>query len=301
MQHSAVDEITVTSLPDSESIDENVLRSLKNDLNRKIKKNGAKSSVKSLLWKHREKPEYLFQTPSNEIVFAQLTGEKIELTQLHVSYAGEEHWSLHSKKAFDNESPPFFEVLLIDDKTIVSHEAQPRHYWSTKLPTMVDAKYRPENFADTSKSKVLLKLYDQICDQYRDLADTRFKLLGLLPAVSVIVWTQLFKEELLNLPSLGLIIALLGLAVSIGIYIYNERNNELYNDLIRRGRKIEEELKIHTGLFRGRRRPHREMINHGRGTSLIYWSVFIGWFVIVLWFGATALNNLASSLLGIIF
>ena len=37
--------------------------------------------------------------------------------------------------------------------------------------------------------------------------------------------------------------------MSGGLWIYDTRNNELYDELISRGRRIEAELGIHTGAY----------------------------------------------------
>ena len=56
-------------------------------------------------------------------------------------------------------------------------------------------------------------------------------------------------------PKLRLLFACLGLVVTLGLLIYELRNSQLHDDLISRGRKIEDELGVDTGVFRGRRSP----------------------------------------------
>lgn len=51
-----------------------------------------------------------------------------------------------------------------------------------------------------------------------------------------------------------------GFLITLVLYIYDGRNSEFYDDLISRGRRIEEELGIDTGQFRGRLKPPKWLI-----------------------------------------
>jgi hypothetical protein len=72
--------------------------------------------------------------------------------------------------------------------------------------------------------------------------------------------------------------------------MYDHRNDELYDELISRGRKIEEELGIVHGIFKGRLiadkrdKIFKRIMNHGRALEMIYSSVLIGWCLLTLWF-----------------
>jgi hypothetical protein len=77
-----------------------------------------------------------------------------------------------------------------------------------------------------------------------------------------------------------LALGLFGLAVTIGIIIYEHRNDGLYNDLISRGRRIETELGVDTGLFLGRRRAR--FLTHGAATSTIYGSTLLLWIAVLI-------------------
>ena len=57
---------------------------------------------------------------------------------------------------------------------------RPRDYISTDLPTFEKA-VSPE-----VKMDLLKQIYSEVNSNYRNLADLRFKLLGLVPAVSII-------------------------------------------------------------------------------------------------------------------
>lgn len=141
-----------------------------------------------------------------------------------------------------------------------------------------------------------LKIYSEVNNNYRHLADIRFKLLALVPAVSIVSWIALLKtlesqNFLHNL--VGIIIGFLALRIIHGIVIYNDRNDDIYNDLISRGRKIEDEMQVSTGIFKGRKKgilidstfvKIRFRINHETGLNLIYRSVRCGWYLVILLF-----------------
>lgn len=156
---------------------------------------------------------------------------------------------------------------------------------TSKLPTL--NKY---NGAE-SEMNLLKDLYAEVNSNYRHLADIRFKLLGFVPAVSVIAWVELLNKISVSdkwSTLIGFILSLIATRITCGIIVYDRRNDDLYNDLISRGRKIEDDLGIHTGIFKGRVEGEKKLlgkiINHSRGLNLIYSSVFLGWILVSFWF-----------------
>lgn len=167
--------------------------------------------------------------------------------------------------------------LVMEDKRI-------RDYALSELPTFD----KSEDNGD-----LLKQIYSEVNSNYRNLADIRFKLLGFVPAVSAIAWIELvdkLQPNDIQKSVFGLIISILAIRIIYGIRIYDKRNDELYNDLISRGRKIEDELGIGTAIFKGRLKANKKdkvfkkEINHGRGLSLIYSSVMLGWTIITSWY-----------------
>ena len=73
-----------------------------------------------------------------------------------------------------------------------------------------------------------------------------------------------------------LLFAILGLLATIGLLISELRNSQLHDDLISRGRKIEDELGIDTGVFKGRT-DARLFIKHDVAIFLIYGVALTGW------------------------
>ncbi len=146
-----------------------------------------------------------------------------------------------------------------------------RHYQSTSLATL------QSGFASEQNKELLFMLYDQVCSTWKALIDVRFKLLGLVPTVSIAVLAAILSIKSDGLTFSGkLLISLLGMLASIGLFIYDKRNSELHDDLISRGRKIEEELGIETGIFRGRLNSSG-IIKHDVATNLVYFSTLVAW------------------------
>ncbi len=153
-----------------------------------------------------------------------------------------------------------------------------RQYKSTSLHTL------REEFDVVQNRDVLLKLYDQVCSVWRELVGVRFKLLGLVPTVSVALLTTILSGKAspasLSEPS-KLLIAGFGFLTTCGIFVYDRRNSELHDDLISRGRKIEEELGVDTGIFRGRLNACG-IFKHDIATNLIYGVCIFGWLVAIV-------------------
>ncbi|MEL6250933.1 MAG: hypothetical protein AAFR87_02880 [Bacteroidota bacterium] len=161
-----------------------------------------------------------------------------------------------------------------------------RHYDSTILDTL---SIKTDLSSDEGK---LSLIYQEVNSNYRHLADTRFKLLGLVPLASIFAWMEILTSLTgKNLPKglAGTVVSIIGFFIIYGIRIYDKRNDELYNDLISRGRKIEEELGIDTAIFKGRPTSFRKAkldlkINHSTGTNLIYRGVLIGWIILFFYY-----------------
>lgn len=160
--------------------------------------------------------------------------------------------------------------------------------------------------ADTQENNVKkhLKLdleYEQINENFRFLADVRFKLLALVPALggaAVFILAQVglqageappgsSNSELLVV----VVVGLFGFLATLGITIYDQRNSELYNALIHRAMHLEKQfgvpstpgaLKIdnHGGQFRERPGKNRRLIfkvGHDLGLALIYGPLLGAW------------------------
>ena len=162
-----------------------------------------------------------------------------------------------------------------------------RTYKTTTLATL------REGVDAAANRDLMLKMYDQACQTWRELVGVRFKLLALVPTASILLLATVLSTEGAGKGlSIGLkiLISLLGLFVTLGLLIYDLRNSMLHDDLISRIRKIEDELGVDTGLFRGRLKAGR-LIAHGHATALIYGASVIGW---VAAFAYLCLQRLAA-------
>jgi hypothetical protein len=157
-----------------------------------------------------------------------------------------------------------------------------RHYDVSPLPI-----FREET-SEPPEKEVLIALYGQICNSWHVLIDIRFKLLGIVPAVSVLLIMNLLSNDgvakgLSQITKTGIMI--LGLIATLALFLYDIRNSELHDDLISRGRKIEDALGVHTGQFRGRLKSSNWFVKHDRATLLIYGAAFATWVfaIVVIW------------------
>lgn len=142
--------------------------------------------------------------------------------------------------------------------------------------------------------------YGQINQNFRFLADVRFKLLALLPVLggaSVFILSK-FGLEAGNLPAgsagellIVLLVSAFGFLVTLGITIYDQRNSELYNALIHRAKFLEDQLRLPVapgglkkslvgGQFNERPKRGRRIIfqaGHDLALALIYGPLLGAW------------------------
>jgi hypothetical protein len=143
------------------------------------------------------------------------------------------------------------------------------------LPALIS----PDWQLSPERQAVLLALYAEVCGGWRTLTDVRFRLLGLLPIVSVAVLITLFSAShgpaaMSPIERSG--VAVLGLLLTGAVRLYDLRNTALYNDLVGRGRQIEAELGIDTGHFRGRPNS-RGWIQHDFAVLAVYVLSALAW------------------------
>ena len=148
--------------------------------------------------------------------------------------------------------------------------------------------------------------YQQINDNFRFLADIRFKLLALLPilggaAVFVLARSglEVGKIAASSTPELlvVLLVSLFGFSTTLGITLYDQRNSELYNALIHRAKHLEEQFGVPStpgglkkaprgGQFKERPTKRRRLIfeaGHDLALALIYGPLLGAWFFPILY------------------
>ncbi len=151
-----------------------------------------------------------------------------------------------------------------------------RQYQSTNLSTL------KRNFSqdDHLRRNTLWNLYNQVCSNWGKLVDIRFKLLGFTPGVSILAIKEI---SLINDFSLKVILSILGFVATIAIWLYEIRNSQLHDDLISRARKIEEELGIETGQFKGRLKSKNFLIKHDVALFIIYVCSILSWLIFIIY------------------
>jgi hypothetical protein len=133
-----------------------------------------------------------------------------------------------------------------------------------------------------------LKLdYEQTTAYYHALADSRFKLLALIPIVTGAA-IGLLSEG--TQPGPVLAIGILGFVVTLGLFFYNQRNTQIFDTMILRAKMLEILLQLesldhrypYAGPFLSR--PKRTLKLFGvirvwgdRGLAIVYGAALGGW------------------------
>jgi hypothetical protein len=103
---------------------------------------------------------------------------------------------------------------------------------------------------DTQSDDSLQAEYREVANNFRTLTDIRFKLLGFLPGgTAVIALSKSWSKG-----EFSTSLSLFGLAVTLALVVYNERNNQLYDELVRRAARLERLLGLRDGYFSQRPR-----------------------------------------------
>ncbi len=140
----------------------------------------------------------------------------------------------------------------------------------------------------------LMLEYEQVNQNFRMLAEIRFKLLAFLPTLAGVAIYALShmamstdtappnSEKALYDLGTALLISALGFLATFGITLYDQRNTALYNALIVRAKAIEALMGIADGQFRQRPPRGRRVLGcvagHDTALALIYSPVLGGWF-----------------------
>jgi hypothetical protein len=135
--------------------------------------------------------------------------------------------------------------------------------------------------------------YEQTTQFLRSLVDVRFKLLAFVPTITGaavgLVGRPRPAAELLG-------VGLLGLLATLGIFIYELRNTQLHDALVRRAAELERQLGLRSalgasgpgGLFgelpvRAVRLLGVLPVGQDRGLALVYAAALAGWTYLAAW------------------
>ncbi len=155
----------------------------------------------------------------------------------------------------------------------------------------------------TYDNRLLQLDYKQTTAYFHALAETRFKLLALLP---ITTGTAIVVLDEGTSDSLTLAVGLLGFVASFGLLVYDQRNTELYDRMQRRAKILEVELgfvpffderdrselnlrpadvKFMGGPFLDRPRRGRSFYGlplwHDLGLALVYSATLAGWVYLI--------------------
>jgi hypothetical protein len=129
--------------------------------------------------------------------------------------------------------------------------------------------------------------YEQVLIHWRSLADIRFKLLAIVPALAGAAVAIATNNRP---PGIEVALGIVGLFATLGILFYDQRNTQLYNDAMARAKFLEELLGFVShrnkqkpgGLFLSR--PERKLkflgfilMWHDRGLSIVYSAALSSW------------------------
>lgn len=153
-----------------------------------------------------------------------------------------------------------------------------------------------------NEQEILKMEYEQVNTNFRMLADIRFKLLALVPALggaAVYVLSMIVTDKQVGKPEylVAFLISLIGFVATLGILFYDQRNTELYNELIGRASDLEKLLKLPAkGQFRqrpprGRFLFKRFSMGHDVGLAMIYGPVLGGWLFPLAYAGHSFLQS----------
>jgi hypothetical protein len=112
--------------------------------------------------------------------------------------------------------------------------------------------------------------YEQTTQLLRTLTDIRFKLIAFVPTFAGASVGFFGRPR----PAVELLaVGVLGLVATLGIFLYELRNSQLYATAARRARDLERQLELSGGGLEA----------HDRGLSLVYGAALAGWSYIVSW------------------
>lgn len=134
--------------------------------------------------------------------------------------------------------------------------------------------------------------YGEVCRSHAATVDFRGKLLALLPIASGAALFLLLEQRDSDAPLAA--IGIFGCAVTLGLFIYELRNIQECNELIRQGGGIEEALGVPNGMRRFKDKPKARLNGFLGATGagwIVYTAIFCGWLYVALtesWLEASA-------------
>jgi hypothetical protein len=142
----------------------------------------------------------------------------------------------------------------------------------------------------TSPQDEQVRVYEQLCNSYREIDDFRAKLLGLLPLITGAGISFLLRnlENAGNIPSETKIlfagVGVFGALITLGLFSYELFGIKKCAALIKAGQNLETLMDIENGQFRKRPQNIACVINEPFAAGVIYPTVLAAWMCFALAF-----------------
>ncbi len=120
----------------------------------------------------------------------------------------------------------------------------------------------------------LIKIYEKLTDNVKQLEDVRFKLLAIVPSVSAIGIKELYGVKTEG--NVKVFFAILGIVITSAIFIYELRNRQILKALNHRKVTMERQLGDLPESFL-KEIDSKGIIKHGVAMNLIYISSIVSW------------------------
>lgn len=144
--------------------------------------------------------------------------------------------------------------------------------------------------------------YTETVKYFHELANTRFKLLTIIPTISGVAISMLMNN-VSDVEEVHLIISILGFLSVLGVMFYDQRNTEIYDKMQLRAKMLEAELgfikfdddKYYGGPFLDRPKRQRKFLGilrmwHDLGLTIIYSAALGAWVFLISQFSYAYYN-----------
>jgi len=152
----------------------------------------------------------------------------------------------------------------------------------------------------SDQRKMLEFEYQEVCRSHSAITDFRGKLLALLPLASGAGLFLLLGQPRTDAPLTA--IGVVGCAVTLGLFIYELRNVQECNELIRQGGRMEDAFEMPSGMRRFRDKPKARIggLLGAEGAGwIVYTAIFCGWIFVAI--NGTPIEDSAHWWLPVVF
>lgn len=126
----------------------------------------------------------------------------------------------------------------------------------------------------SENKEFLIKIYEKLTDNVKQLEDVRFKLLAIVPSVTAVGIKELYGVKTES--NVKVLFAALGIVITSAIFIYELRNRQILKALNNRKNVMESSLGELPENFL-KELDSKGFIKHGVAMNLIYISSIVSW------------------------